>query len=218
VSKGAPLHIYLEPLILYVVLFLSNSAGQPAAGASITFSAINELIRIILYNIPSLALIWYLLLKTKSLKAWGVGLPGKKDLVSGLLALPSLVLAGFVISAVSPLFQNIPEGPRLVPPAGIPAWLLLVVSCISTGYLEESFFRFYLLSRRNEFGLSGARAALVSVALFALCHVYEGPWGFLNAVLAGSVLSFLFLRYQALHGLAFAHGLYNTLVYIFSLL
>jgi membrane protease YdiL (CAAX protease family) len=208
---------FIEPLILYVILFLPGTAEQSGAGGLITFSAMNELVRIILYNIPSLALIWYLLLKVKNFKAWGIGLPRREDLVSGLFALPSLVLTGFVISAVSPLFQNISEGPRLVPPSDIPGWLILAVSCISTGYLEESFFRFYLLAKRDEFGLNGAGAAIVSVALFAFCHVYEGHLGFLNAVLAGTVLSFLFLRYQALHGLAFAHGFYNTLVYIFSL-
>ncbi|MDR1586227.1 MAG: CPBP family intramembrane metalloprotease [Treponema sp.] len=208
------MNVFIEPLILYMILFLPGSAGQSGAGNLIIFSATNELIRIVLYDIPSLALIWYLLLKVRSFKAWGVGIPRKKDLVSGLLALPSLVLIGFAVSAVSPLFQS--EGPRLVPPSDVPGWLILVVSCISTGYLEESFFRFYLISKRDEFGLSGAAAALISVVLFAVCHVYEGPWGFLNAVLAGSVLSFLFLRCHTLHGLAFAHGLYNTLVYIFS--
>jgi membrane protease YdiL (CAAX protease family) len=206
---------FIEPLILYAILFLPS--GQSGAGDFVTFSAAGEVFRIVLYNIPSLALVWYLLLKVRSLKAWGVGLPRREDLAAGLLALPSLVLTGFVIAAVSPLFQNIPEGPRLAPPSDVSGWLILVVSCISTGYLEESFFRFYLLSRRDEFGLSAAAAAFVSVASFAFCHVYEGPWGFLNAVLAGSVLSFLFLRYRALHGLAFAHGLYNTLVYVFSL-
>jgi membrane protease YdiL (CAAX protease family) len=43
--------------------------------------------------------------------------------------------------------------------------------------------------------------------------VYEGPWGFLNAALAGTALAFVFLRYGSLHGIALAHGLYNLFAY-----
>jgi hypothetical protein len=43
--------------------------------------------------------------------------------------------------------------------------------------------------------------------------VYEGPWGVLNAVLAATLLSFLFLHFKSLHGIALAHGLYNAFVY-----
>jgi len=49
--------------------------------------------------------------------------------------------------------------------------------------------------------------------LFSLCHVYEGPWGILNAVLAGIILSLLFIRFRSLHGIAWAHGAYNIFVY-----
>jgi membrane protease YdiL (CAAX protease family) len=89
----------------------------------------------------------------------------------------------------------------------------LVISCISTAYLEESFFRFYLLSKREEMGIGPHRAVLLSTLLFSICHVYEGPWGFLNAALSGMVLAFVFLRFRSLHGIALAHALYNVLVY-----
>jgi len=44
--------------------------------------------------------------------------------------------------------------------------------------------------------------------------LYEGPWGFLNAALSGTVLAFVFLRFRSLHGISAAHALYNILVYV----
>jgi membrane protease YdiL (CAAX protease family) len=206
----------VEPLILYVLLFLSGSAGQAPAEELAGFSAQAELSRVFLYNIPALALIWYLLLKVKSLKDWGLRAPRKKDLLPLLLTMGSLILIGFIIALVSPYLSETAGSPRVLPPETVLAWVILGVSCISTGYLEESFFRFYLLSKREEFGISAPAAALVSVLSFAVCHIYEGPWGFLNAALSGSVLAFVFLRYRSLHGVALAHGLYNLFVYAIS--
>jgi len=209
---------FIEPLILYAVLFFRISAGSVLSGEMpdniVEFSVITEMVRIFLYNIPSLALVWYLLLKVKGLKEWGITLPGKRDLVPAGIALPALVLIGLSISLASRHFDDIPSGSRFLPPQNFIAWVILIISCISAAYLEESFFRFYLLSKRKEMGLGGHRAVLVSVVSFSLCHVYEGPWGFLNAVLSGVILAFVFLRFRSLHGIAFAHALYNVLVYV----
>jgi membrane protease YdiL (CAAX protease family) len=93
------------------------------------------------------------------------------------------------------------------------SWCILVISCLSTGYLEESYFRFYLLSKREEMGLGPHRAVVVSTLLFSFCHIYEGPWGFLNAAISGIVLCVIFLRFRSLHGIAIAHALYNILIF-----
>jgi membrane protease YdiL (CAAX protease family) len=207
--------VYIEALILYVVLFFSGSISPAPAE---TGSVFGELSRIFLYNIPSLALIWYLLLKIKSFAKWRIGLPCRKDLIPCLLALPSLMLIGFIIAFISPYFSGITGPPGISPPATTPAWIILGLACISTGYLEESFFRFYLLSKREALGLGPSQAVLISTFLFACCHIYEGPWGFLNAVLSALVLSCIFLRYRSLHGIALAHGLYNIFAYVLAAL
>ena len=208
---------HIEALILYLVLFFSGTFGQVPSAETIPFSAAAELVRIVLYNIPSLALIWHLLLKSRSLKSWGIGPPGRKDLLPGLLTLPALILIGFIIAVVSPYLGGSPA-PGIAPPASVPAWIILAFSCISTGYLEESFFRFYLLSKREALRLGASQAALLSALLFSLCHLYEGPWGFLNAALSGIVLAFVFMRYRSFHGIALAHGLYNMFVYMLGAL
>jgi membrane protease YdiL (CAAX protease family) len=205
--------VFIEPLILYAVLFFRISAGSVMPGSAVEFSASAELARIIAYNIPSLALVWYHLLRAMSLKEWGIGLPGKKDLLPIALTLPALVFIGLTISIVSRFFFEMPSGTRLLPPQGVFPWIVLVISCVSTAYLEESFFRFYLLSKREEMGIGPHRAVLLSTLLFSVCHLYEGPLGFLNAALSGIVLAFVFLRFRSLHGIAIAHALYNMLVY-----
>jgi len=206
----------IELLILYAVLFfrISYSAVQPAelAGPA-EFSVIAEISRIIAYTIPSLALVWYLMLKTKSLKEWGVSFPGKKDILPGVLSLSALFLISFSISFVSRHYFGVQSGMKIISPGSFFPWTVLVFSCIFSAYLEESFFRFYLLSKRTEMKLSPHMAVIISTLLFSFCHVYEGPWGFLNAVLSGVILAIIFLRFKSLHGISIAHAMYNILVY-----
>jgi len=219
---------YIEPLILYIVLFFrfSPGVGQTAEIAKIVeFSPYAEIIRIFLYNIPSLALIRYLLLRTGRPENRGVGFFGvnavktspvsrKKDIVSTALSLPALVCISLAISQISFYIKGIPSGPRFMPPQNAVSWIILIFSCFSTVYLEESFFRFYLLSKGIRLGIGPRRAVLISTLLFSICHIYEGPWGFLNAALSGTVLAVVFLRFRSLHGISAAHALYNILVYI----
>jgi membrane protease YdiL (CAAX protease family) len=200
-----------EPLILYLVLFFPGAVPSPQEPAA--FSLWRELSRILLYQLPALALVWYLLLGTKSLKEWGITLPRGRDILPGLLALPGLLLTGLTISLVIPLFDAVKNGPRIESPSLPAEWLMMILSCLVTGYLEESFFRFYLSARFENAGLDPPKIIALSVLFFSVCHLYEGPWGTLNAVLAGTLLSLVFLRYRSLHGIALAHGIYNIFVY-----
>jgi membrane protease YdiL (CAAX protease family) len=207
---------FIEPFILYWVLFFRIPAGSaPGEGAiALEFSWTAETARILMYTLPSLALVWYLLLKVKSLKAMEIRLPQKKDFIVASLAFSALTLIGVTISLVSAKFGDAAALRHSLSPQTAAAWAVLVLSCISNAYLEESYFRFYLLSKREEMGLGPHRGVLVSTLLFSLCHIYEGPWGFLNAALSGVVLAYVFLRFRSLHGVAIAHGLYNILAYI----
>jgi membrane protease YdiL (CAAX protease family) len=136
------------------------------------------------------------------------------DILSALLAFPGLLAVGFLISFIARFFPALPALPLLEAPAGFVPWLVLIAASFGTGYLEESYFRLYLFTRFAEAGLGPLKSALVSAALFALCHLYEGPWGALNAFLAGILLFLVFLRRRSLHGLAWAHGVYNIFVYM----
>jgi membrane protease YdiL (CAAX protease family) len=208
--------IYFEALILYFILFLSGSTGSIITGqGAADFSSLSELSKIFFYNIPSIALIWYLILRVKPLRNWAIT-PGKNDIISFFITLPCLILTGFAIAFISSYIGG-GSGQAVTrsPGTGI-EWVVLGVSCISAAYLEESFFRFYLIARRDEFKLDAAPALTLSIIMFSVCHIYEGPWGFLNAAISAVILGFVFLRYRALHGVAIAHGVYNISAYVIN--
>ena len=209
---------FIEPLILYWVLFLRVSTGSVLPDGPVEFSATAEVARIVLYSVPSLLLVWYLMLKAKGLQEWGITAIKRKDGISAGLAFPALFLIGLTISLISPHVSEIPAAPRFLPPETALSWGILALSCTVSAYLEESYFRVYLLSKREEMGLGTYRAVLVSALMFAVCHAYEGPWGFLNSALSGTLLAFIYLRFRSLHGIAVAHALYNMVAYALNAL
>jgi len=210
---------YIEALILYIIIFFSQSGiiGSGAAGGSFetaSFSAYPVIINIFLFCIPSLALIWYLIYKSWKIEYWIVR-PGKKDSACFLFTFPLLLITGFSVSFISAFtggFQG--QAMPVSVPSSVTGWALICVLCVLSAYLEESFFRFYLLSKREELNLNAPSALAFSTSLFAICHIYEGPWGFLNALLSGLLLGYMFLRHNSLHGVAAAHALYNIAAFI----
>jgi len=201
---------FAEPVILYAVLFFRFSYGTIGTAQ---FSATAEIAKTFLYTVPALALVWYLLLKTANPKIQKPGVPGKKDIIPGLIAVAMIAVAGFAVSWAAVRFGGQAELPHIAAPSGFGPWAALAFSVFALAYLEESFFRFYLISKRQEMGLSGHRAVLVSTLLFALSHAYLGAWGILNAALCGTALAYVFLRSGSLHGVAIAHGFYNMAAY-----
>jgi membrane protease YdiL (CAAX protease family) len=199
----------LEPLILFGVLFLPG-IGFVSPGL-LAFSVNRELSRILVYNIPSFALIWYILGLTRGIR---LSKPGIRDLKTALIAFPGLLAIGFCSSLGSLLFKDLFLPLSIESPRTFLQWVVMVLSVLTTGYVEESYFRFYLLTRLEETVPGPGKRVFVSVFLFSLCHIYEGIPGVLNAVLAGAFLSFLFLKCRSFHGLAWAHGAYNAAVYI----
>ncbi|MDR1566835.1 MAG: CPBP family intramembrane metalloprotease [Treponema sp.] len=207
---------------MYFVLFFPASAAQGSAEAgvlagSIPFSSLRELNRTFSYTVPSLGLIWYLVLEKKSLTPESSRFkPGFRDICSFILGFPALILTGLGISLLISLFSAWPAPLRIEAPGEASGWVIMAFSCLGTGYLEESYFRFYFLEKLEETGTCLCVRILLSALLFAFCHVYEGPWGVLNAALAGCVLAFLYEKFRSLHGVAWAHGAYNAFVYVIA--
>jgi membrane protease YdiL (CAAX protease family) len=216
-----------EPLILYLLLFASGLVSQGTYPEVISFSLRHACIRLFAYTIPSLGLIWYLIYRhpPRLEGSWITAIltPRIHDLAGLGMALLGLGGIGFGIAQAGPLLQGllapyitIPPGPRLETPQRLPAWLVILGSCLGTGYLEESYFRLYLLLRLEKAGIGIRKGVFLSCLLFSLCHRYEGPWGVLQAALAGIVLSLVLIRYRSFHGIALAHGAYNGLVYLIA--
>ncbi|MDR0496377.1 MAG: CPBP family intramembrane metalloprotease [Treponema sp.] len=221
-SKGEDRRILAEGLILYFVLFFPGiySSGFPGKiehNGTIPFSTFMELGRTMTYTVPSLALLWYLISLRKSTGEYSFSSLKLKnlqnnDFLSFIIGLPGIILIGLGVSLLVSLYSHSAPPPKIQAPGSVLGWLVMVFSCLSTGYLEESYFRYYILTAGVATPQPVTRA-IFSIILFSLCHLYEGPWGVMNAVLAGSLLSILFLRYRSLHGIAWAHGAYNIFIY-----
>jgi len=185
-------------------------------GGAAVFSALGELDRLVFYTLPGVALLAYLALAKGSLPKKRLPRFSKGDIPSLILGFPGLALMGLLTSLGGAAFEGPGGFQGFEPPANWPGWVILFLSCLGTGCLEESFFRFYLF-RKLEIPLQGEwKSIIFSSLLFAVCHVYEGPWGAFNALCAAFLLSFLYLRTKSLPGIAAAHGFYNLFVYIFT--
>lgn len=206
----------MEALILYFVIFfpgIYSPAWLTEGGqlSSIPFSVYRELGRTLTYALPSLALLLYIISDRKGLS--GLKALNKRAIQPFLIALPGLIIIGVSLSVLAGLFAGETAPPRVEGPANFSGWIVMVFSCLATGYLEETYFRHYLLSSLKTAVPNTAVRILFSTALFAFCHMYEGPWAILNAAFAGILLSLLFIRFKSLHGLALAHAGYNIFVY-----
>ena len=215
----------MEALILYFVLFfpgiyVSGLSAAAEAVETIPFFTFRELGRTLTYTIPSIALVWYIIGR-KKLSAFISRKFRVKDLIAFLIGFSGLILISMSISFLVSIFLQyydfIPSPPKIEAPVNAVGWTVLVFSCLGTGYLEESFFRYYLLTKYEKTVPQTAIRVIYSTFLFSLCHIYEGPGGFVNSVLAGILLSTLFIRYRSLHGVAWAHGAYNIFVYFIGM-
>jgi membrane protease YdiL (CAAX protease family) len=181
------------------------------------FSIFNELTRTIGYTIPAFALIWYLVFDKKSVvTVRNPFIPGKRDILPYFFALPALIVIGLCISFLINRFNQFGTPIKISAPANWQGWTAMGFGCLCTGYLEESYFRFYLLNKLKEFFRVSWVRILFSTVLFSLCHIYEGPWGVINAALAGIILGELYEKTESLNGIALAHGSYNAFVYIMA--
>lgn len=182
-----------EPLLLYMVLFF------PALFAEKEFS-INSLPleRVLLFYLPAFFLLFFLLYHLHGLKKEEV-YPRSRD----IWALASaFVLLLCIQNIMNFLFQV--DELAAVSSMNFVQYCLIAFFFIIAGYLEELYFRFYLLRKNPKPSM-----IIFSTILFVLCHKYQGPAGMFNAACAGLVLSFIFIKSRSLHGIAIAHGLYN---------
>jgi len=219
----------MEALILYFVIFFPSVYASPSpdwlvngiqAARVIPFSVLRELGRLLTYTLPSLALLLYLIYRakprgaaTEPVSLLKAAAPTRRDALPFVIGLPGLIIIGLFVSFLVSRFAPIAAPFRVEGPSSLYGWIVMILLCLGTGYLEELYFRYYLLSKLEKIVASPALRVAFSTLLFALCHAHDGLWGVLNAALAGVFLSALFLRYRSIHGIALAHAGYNVFVY-----
>jgi membrane protease YdiL (CAAX protease family) len=184
----------------------------------LTFSIKSHLLAVVRLKLPFLMLVWALAERENYFNRRQDG--RRKMTVNAVLVILLASVALFIIALVfSSLASLAGEGAAasfVERPENVAEFAAMLIACLSTAYLEESFFRFYLLEKLNALGRSTVYAVAVSALAFAALHLWEGRWGVLNAAAAALLLSFAYLKTRKLHIAALAHFLYNAAVYMLA--
>jgi len=215
----------MEALILYFVLFFPaihfippDMLAQGIAVETIPFSSAALLGRTLTFTLPATALVLYLISRSRTRRGLNPVdfrrvVPAKPDILPFAVGLAGLIGIGLCVAFMVSRFAGAASPPVIEGPHTLAGWAAVVLACLGTGYLEEIYFRYYLLTKLESTIPRAAVRVLFSTALFAVSHIHYGPWGLLNAAIAGLFLSVLFLRYKSLHGIALAHAGYNMFVF-----
>lgn len=210
-----------EIVLVFAAFFLPGILfGAPIADAR-AFEQLSHHLLVLTVALPQIGLILYLL----TLQPWlhparyGVVSFRPADLLRALGLLLLLLLVPLVLTGVLLL---LPDVQRLLENGfrwRFGRWEyapLVILTSIVVGYREELFFRGYLIGRLEDAGVGRGAAVMGGSVLFGLGHLYQGLPGFIVATLTGLILSVAFLRRRSVHGIALAHGLYNSAVLFVS--
>jgi len=99
-------------------------------------------------------------------------------------------------------------------PEGTAELFLLVVACGAIGFAEELVMRAYLITRFQRLLSSTWIAVVVTTAMFASCHIYQGAAGVIGAAAGGLVYALAFCWFRRIWPVCIAHALYDFLLWL----
>jgi membrane protease YdiL (CAAX protease family) len=233
-KKTETLKILLVPFVIYLLLFFPISAAIDLSlknfrheTSTVEFSIINELLRLGFYSIPSFLLILFLVYRLSGFNKAALSAlffkqnkNGKfltnflKDCGLAAIVFLGIFLICFLVDIIKNFFSSAAAVEIAAFDLGTLSVIVLLFSCIGTGFLEEIFFRLFLPFSLKLAGIPTALQIFLSSALFGLCHLWEGAFGILSAFLCGLFLCFVFLRHKSLIVISLGHAAYNFLVWL----
>jgi membrane protease YdiL (CAAX protease family) len=89
-------------------------------------------------------------------------------------------------------------------------YVLMVLGFSASAFMEELVTRAYLITRLEQLLHSRSIAVVLSAALFALYHVYQGPERLLEIMILGLATGFLYLLIRRIWPFAIGHMLWNV--------
>ncbi|MBU8914231.1 MAG: CPBP family intramembrane metalloprotease [Spirochaetales bacterium] len=210
-----------EFALLFSVMFLPGILTQTGAVNPSSWDGAYYTLTLLAVAIPQILLVVYITeLRTPGFsRRLGWRAPRMADVITLAMAAALLFGALTVLTVVGSLM---PEQSALWEPAVKWSFTryellpLVVLSSIAVGYREEIFYRAYMIARGEEIHLHPAVVVGGSSLLFAAGHLYQGWAGFIVSFVIGATFGAVFAWRRSLHGIAIAHGLYNTLVLLVS--
>lgn len=133
------------------------------------------------------------------------------DMPAGLLIWMCAVVGYIAIISVVPdsLFHTASnhDAVNWAKPAGVLGVLMLLAFSVANGFAEELVMRGYLLTRFERLLHSTPLAVLVTTALFASYHVYQGPTGLIHAATVGLIYGTVYSFQRRLWPVCIAHAI-----------
>jgi len=127
---------------------------------------------------------------------------------------PLLAMASLGVDAVLVRVLDAPQPPGYYAvPVSIAPWVLLVVSMLANSLAEEFVWRGYMLKRLTQLGGSPVFALLVSTALFASYHVYQGPLNAGLVFVTGLIWGVSVLVLKRIWPAVVAHTIHNIVLF-----
>jgi membrane protease YdiL (CAAX protease family) len=216
-SPGSPPRPLLEALLFFSVVWLGAFLPLGSGGAPSIASPAWHL-GILATLVPAGALLAYLMSRAEGLAAFGVRIGLRPSELAGALVLLGIAwLVALLPDLATRILAPAAEAPNnpllegLGRPSTSPLLLIPVVllSCLATGYVEELYFRVYLLRRLAQGGFRGWDSILFSSLLFGLAHGSQGPLGALVASLLGAIFALRWRAARSWHEIALGHAFYD---------
>jgi len=217
VKKEPPISALVEAFLLYWVFFIPGISIPSSSTTFIPFVTERELSRIFFYDAPIVALL--ILILWRENKDW-LALKftvNRQSIYWSFINFILILACALSLSLIAQYLPPLYKPPLIQAPQTTGAWFVMIAGSFATAYLEEFFFRLYLLHRFDMAGMPVMAGNLLSILLFSLCHLYEGPLGTLNAVLASLCFTLIYRKSNNIHSTAWAHGLYNVLAFAFGI-
>ena len=101
---------------------------------------------------------------------------------------------------------------HMAKPEGIMEYFLISVPLAASCFSEELVMRGYLIARLERLLQSTLAAVLVSTALFASCHMYQGLYGVIGTITSGLIYAVSFCLCRRLWPVFLAHAIHNFMV------
>ena len=154
---------------------------------------------------------------------------------NGILCYGILIFTGTVISVITMLLKVKPPYSTRFTQMTALSWVLIILSFLIFAFCEESIFRLYLpctlkifaekftarffnsadeKTRQTLDRISFFLVEFISVAVFALSHIYLGVWAVINAFLSGITLRYFAVKNRTILTGSVSHFFYNLSVFI----
>jgi len=221
-TSGERFELRLEVLVALCVVwapyFLSGMIGYLAPADSAEWPFIAESLWQISGFVPGVAVILYLIYRGNT--PWHVhGLRQPKlvlDLVTGFLIWVASLLAVALMQRISTLAAGAERWSNellstygFAIPRTTTDYVMLLALSMAIGFSEELAMRSYLIPRFERLFRSSAKAVLLSSALFASYHLYQGSESAFSIFFIGLVYGVAFCLTRRFWPVAIAHAMHD---------